>query len=232
VSPVRVRVSPSQEIPAHRLLFRTRLGHEMSGYAPRKCAKSQTESQRPTARRSDARPAAHRGAATSTFRAAWPLKLSKPRHLHSGPTPPTWYGSRRRCPSRWAKDPAVARRGSKAQGLAVLQEARRQAAAMQALSQALVADDRITVASESDAAPSEAIAARAKAHADSHDAGDLTVVRRLGVVNDEAKRSRTWGRALMSRCFVYADLVKSGGRTASPGWVAWCTGSRRMCDSD
>jgi hypothetical protein len=28
----------------------------MSGYAPRKCAKSQTKSQRPTARRSDARP--------------------------------------------------------------------------------------------------------------------------------------------------------------------------------
>ena len=52
VSPVRVRVSPSQEMRANRLVFVPRLGHEMSGYAPRKCAKSQTKSQWPSARRS------------------------------------------------------------------------------------------------------------------------------------------------------------------------------------
>jgi hypothetical protein len=56
VSPVRVRVSPSQEIPANPMFLSQGWASEMSGYAPRKCAKSQTKCQRPTARRSVARP--------------------------------------------------------------------------------------------------------------------------------------------------------------------------------
>jgi hypothetical protein len=59
VSPVRVRVSPSQEVPANRLHLVAKLFHKMRDYAPRMRVESQTKSHRPTARRCDALTAAH-----------------------------------------------------------------------------------------------------------------------------------------------------------------------------